>query len=839
MNSYTASNAGGSNSTATNNPSEFSGWDNILYNNFYSGNSNGSNAAPSGYDYPYFSAQQQTQQSIPHAPQQAQYPCNPYYAAAQAAVNFNRAGGYSLTMPSNYYRDNNRYADANAHTGSDAGGPRDPEWSTGYPSQQHIDEINAGIARHGSSSGGDEQPGGGQAGRRSSDAGNGYDYPNYADYSMHSAQQQPAGGGNPGNAWRMGNSASAGQHEAPLGELDYCDMLLRRLQDGAAAAATLNGASNGNNNAHQIIPTQLMWTIGGNASMWPAATVAAVTATSKPPAQNNSSVNSKQSMGGLDYFMSNIPFSSLPSAAVTAASSATSKPGTSLGYNLKSTSQTTSAPQTTSSLPAYPPHSNSFQPATQVDPLLETLSLTIPSVSLQSLTGNEIICHIRTKTDDVVTRFLPCVDFLVNCQQELRQGLQVANKRKYVTTSNGRSRSSTNMTPREFFTHYVAPLPKRFERKNDYLMARDHLVAAKLQLDLLVREAQDAVPQGCEQVKNAFLGGMRENESWGLRKWLSKHGGAGAICNDLEEILRTIKGLKKDQKTTIKLAEMLRPIASQTHDRLKKDVPQAYQEQSSAHPYLPFFHRLEACLKQMANFDPEEDDIICLDSDDDDDDDDDDAVKVVEKKTEVTKSSPVKKRMVQKREREGVGDGGEVDAAVGSPPCKRGKSLDNYGNSSGEINTGEVEKSRESNPNHDDDIICLDDSSDDEDNDCDDSTSHELTLEGGLDSPTHSPLPLATQTEQERSQTTAHISNNNTINNNINNSNSEFLRSNNRGWHCQHCTYLNEATATHCIMCNDDDSTNGGDTEELANFLGGGFMDDSNHPVESSHNTRF
>lgn len=389
------------------------------------------------------------------------------------------------------------------------------------------------------------------------------------------------------------------------------------------------------------------------------------------------------------------------------------------------------------------------------------------------------------------------------------------------------------MTPREFFTHYVAPLPKRFERKNDYLMARDHLVAAKLQLDLLVREAQEAVPQGCEQVKNTFLGGMRENESWGLRKWLSKHGGAGAICNDLEEVLRTIKGLNKEEETTIKLAEMLRPIASQTHDRLKKDVPQAYQEQSSAHPYLPFFHRLEACLKQMASFDPEEDDVICLDSDDDkDDDDDDDAVKVVETKTDVTKSSPVKKRIAQKREREGVGDGLSEDKEYGTAglsPCKRAKSSDNYGHSLDDNNTGEVERSTECNSSHDD-IICLDDSSDDED---------DKILEGGLDSPSHSPLPPASRTSQKTTQTMSHINNSNTINDSDDKTNSEMQRSNNAGWHCQHCTFLNEATAANCIMCNDDDSTDGGDTEELANFLGGGFMDDSNHPVDSSYSTKF
>eukprot|EP00550_Attheya_septentrionalis_P011912 CAMPEP_0198302624 /NCGR_PEP_ID=MMETSP1449-20131203/55954_1 /TAXON_ID=420275 /ORGANISM="Attheya septentrionalis, Strain CCMP2084" /LENGTH=85 /DNA_ID=CAMNT_0044005041 /DNA_START=14 /DNA_END=268 /DNA_ORIENTATION=- len=64
-------------------------------------------------------------------------------------------------------------------------------------------------------------------------------------------------------------------------------------------------------------------------------------------------------------------------------------------------------------------------------------------------------------------------------------------------------------------------------------------------------------------------------------------------------------------------------MAKQASNRLKNDVPQAYQEVSSAHPYLPFFHRLESCLSRLSNFDPEDDDVICIDDEDDDDDDDD------------------------------------------------------------------------------------------------------------------------------------------------------------------------------------------------------------------------
>ena len=781
MNSYTATNSG----------NDATGWENILFNSFYGNQSNNSSSqglpqgAPqdqqlqNGYDY--YSQHQAAQQQ--HQAQQ-QY-CNPYYAAA---MNIHR--GYSLGMP--YYGetyDLNGLGGQHAHAqlgghsnglggqhsmgGSpdrlgypiNAGGATgNQEWNYGH---SHIDEINAGIAnaQHHPSSGG-------------IDDGNKYDY----SYDYSQGQQQQSGS----NSLR----ASGGGNEASLGELDYCDLLLRGL-DGNSSQQQQQASSIGTSNPTQALQNQLMWNaVGGNQAWSAGAPVAAA----KPPTQSSS----KSAMSGLDYFM-NMNYS-LPSSAAAAppSSAAASKPRK---YKSATPHQATSAPS------AYLPHSNSSQPVHQIDPLLETMSLSIPSVSLSSLNGNEVIRHIRSKTDDVITRFLPCVDFLVNCQQELRQGLAAANKRKYVT-SNGRSRSSTNLSPREFFQHYVAPLPRRFERKNDYLMAREHLIAAKLQLDHLVREAQDAVPQGCEHVKNTFLGGMRENESWGLRKWLSKHGGAGSICNDLEEVLRTVKALKKEEKTTIKLAELLRPIASQAHDRLKKDVPQAYQEQSSAHPYLPFFHRLEACLKQMANYDPEEDDVICLDSDEEEEQ----PVKLVQKKTEVTKfasSHPVKKRICKREREEELGE---------LPSFKRGRSLDNYVSSSGggESATNASVGGRKDNTAQQD-VICLDDSSDEEDNNGNQSSSsYLLTLDGGLDSPSQSPFP----SQAQRTVTSVRASD-------PSNAQHQQYSRPAGAWRCQHCTFLNDPNAPNCIMCNDEDSSN--ETDDLANFLGGGFMDDSNH----------
>jgi hypothetical protein len=457
---------------------------------------------------------------------------------------------------------------------------------------------------------------------------------------------------------------------------------------------------------------------------------------------------------------------------------------------------------------------HSSVPMAQIDPILERISLTVTAVSLAPLSGNEVVRHVRTKTDDVITRFLPCVDFLVNCQQELRQGLAVAqatqaaqqNKRK---RGGAGSRSVGGMTPRQFHATYVAPLPRRFVRQNESLMARDCLRVAGASLESLVRDAAAAMPQGCDHVKNAFLGGMRENESWGLRKWLSMHGGAGSICNDIEEIMRHVKALPKGDDTTRRLAEMLRPIARQAHDRLKKDVPTAYQERSSAHPYLPFFHRLEACLKQMATYDPEEDDVICLA----DSSDDEETIKVVSSSpvkshfippvaANMTQSSPVKKRDVIKRKcTEDINTAlftkwaesytaGESVAGDDSLKRSRLDSVDEYAdqyfgktsesNDYDDIDSSEKKKTKS--PTKESEIICLDDTDDDDEGDMPATVKHpnERLV-------SHSPPPKKIQDTSIPIAAAAGVQ-----------------------WRCIHCTFLNEAVSMKCAMCNDDDSAEGG-----------------------------
>jgi len=242
---------------------------------------------------------------------------------------------------------------------------------------------------------------------------------------------------------------------------------------------------------------------------------------------------------------------------------------------------------------------------------LEKLQVTVSGVALKPMSGTEIIKKMKQRANEVETRYLPCVDFLVQCQQELRKGLQVATTKRYV---NHMFRDT--MTPRQFHTEYISQLPRRFYSKNRSIMADENLKTAFNELKTLVANAKGAESQGCEVVKNTFLGGMKDGESWGLRKWLSKQGGALHICNDTECLSTSCQKLDRELESTRKLAERLRPLASAALKKLKSEIPSSYQEQSSAHPYLPFFHRLECALRGMSNFDPEDDDVICIIDDD-------------------------------------------------------------------------------------------------------------------------------------------------------------------------------------------------------------------------------
>ena len=302
------------------------------------------------------------------------------------------------------------------------------------------------------------------------------------------------------------------------------------------------------------------------------------------------------------------------------------------------------------------------------EPWLPEISLHVPSISLEPLSGEAVMQRVASKMEDVLTKYIPCVEFLVQCQQDLRRGLEVAQRRGFRRAA-----------PREFFAQHIDRLPETFFHKNRYQMEPLALQAAYENLQKLRQDAQSSERQGCEAVKSSFLGGMKDGESWGLRKWLSKHGDALAVCTDLECILNSCQKLDRAATNTKKLSDLLRPVAKQVLDRLKSDIPSSYQQHSTAHPYLPFFHRLEAALRSMSNFDPTDDGVICID---DSDDDDDDVVAFVQP---VPKPAPARKPIVaaaaarkpaaagkRKRATPVVEDTTTKEAAVArSPPKKR------------------------------------------------------------------------------------------------------------------------------------------------------------------------
>lgn len=246
---------------------------------------------------------------------------------------------------------------------------------------------------------------------------------------------------------------------------------------------------------------------------------------------------------------------------------------------------------------------------------LEEIHLVASSISLEPMSGRAVVNRLQEKMNDVLTKYVPCVDFLVQCQQDLRKGLDFANSQKRYG-----GRNSRGMPARQFYTMYIHPLAQTFYTKNRGRMDQDALHEAYAGLEKLQQDARNVERQGCDAVKSTFLGGMKDGESWGLRKWLSKHGSALTICTDLECILNACQKLDRGAESTKKLAEMLRPMAQQVLNRLQTDIPASYQQQSTAHPYLPFFHRLESALRGMSKYNPDEDDVICLDSDSDDDD---------------------------------------------------------------------------------------------------------------------------------------------------------------------------------------------------------------------------
>mmetsp|Transcript_16475 Transcript_16475/g.20140 ORF Transcript_16475/g.20140 Transcript_16475/m.20140 type:complete len:897 (-) Transcript_16475:37-2727(-) len=237
---------------------------------------------------------------------------------------------------------------------------------------------------------------------------------------------------------------------------------------------------------------------------------------------------------------------------------------------------------------------------------LKYFTISISSLCQVPLSAYDIIDKVHLRSREVSTKYLPCVEFLVMCQQELRNAVAIATQHR------------KGYSAQQFYNQYFITLYQRFCRQNERRMPPEALAEASAGIKLLLSDVSKLIRKGSfEKMKNMFLGGMRDGESWGLRKWVSKHGGALKICNDLELIWGALRELPRDDESTKILAERLRPKMKKALERLVDEVPKAYQEISTAHPYLPFFHRLESVLKGLSEFDPEDDDVICLDMSDD------------------------------------------------------------------------------------------------------------------------------------------------------------------------------------------------------------------------------
>ena len=255
-------------------------------------------------------------------------------------------------------------------------------------------------------------------------------------------------------------------------------------------------------------------------------------------------------------------------------------------------------------------------------PWLDEFSLAVPEIALEPMTGRQLHQRIESQLEAIERNYIPCVQFLVQCQQELRRAVQLSN-----SVSSQRKKL---MSLPKFHQLFVQTLPNKFYHKQSWSNKSrnpQHLQERNLAFQELKQLSNDAqkvaetseaqLSRNYESVKAAFLGGMREGESWGLRKWLSKHGKGLQICTDLECILRALND--KDNKVNVnKLAHLFRPSTQHTLHQLRRDIPSSYQERSAAHPYLPFFHRMEEALRRLSTFDPHDDGVICLvDSDDD------------------------------------------------------------------------------------------------------------------------------------------------------------------------------------------------------------------------------
>lgn len=230
---------------------------------------------------------------------------------------------------------------------------------------------------------------------------------------------------------------------------------------------------------------------------------------------------------------------------------------------------------------------------------LDELELSMPDLSLVPMSAATVVKRLEQTLSHVQTLYVPLVTFLVHCQVQL---------------DNTNNKGVKNMKPRTCHKKYIFPLSQVFTTMSLQINAKE-LAKAERELDVVSNHAKKG--ESWTEMKQLFIGGMVGHSS-GLYRWVSELGNARSACCDLECILQACCKLDPSLDTTQKLAELLRKMAEPTLDHLMKQVPSKYHLQSTAasasnqHPPLPYFHRLEAAVRSMATFDPNDDEIVCV-----------------------------------------------------------------------------------------------------------------------------------------------------------------------------------------------------------------------------------
>jgi hypothetical protein len=88
---------------------------------------------------------------------------------------------------------------------------------------------------------------------------------------------------------------------------------------------------------------------------------------------------------------------------------------------------------------------------------LQDLQIVVSGISLEPLSAAASLERVRSKLVDVLSCYLPCVDFLVSSQEDLSRGLRRRGKR-------GQKKARAALTPLQFHAAYVEPLPESFTR---------------------------------------------------------------------------------------------------------------------------------------------------------------------------------------------------------------------------------------------------------------------------------------------------------------------------------------------------------------------------------------